>query len=82
MDIVDNHDARLLLRMRGFSERLKHSEFSRQVNDIVEIGLRRYQDRYASMFLFSLPIIRKKAGMMGKAMWMENQIMQIFLRTI
>ena len=33
--------------MRGFEERLQHNEFYRQVEDIIEVGLRRYKDKFA-----------------------------------
>lgn len=46
IDIVNNDDAGMLRRMTGFAERLQHTEFRRQVNDIVEVGLRRYEEKY------------------------------------
>ena len=46
IDIVNNDDERMLHRMNGFMERLKHKEFYRQVNDIIEVGLRRYREKY------------------------------------
>ena len=46
IDIVHNDNKQLLHRMLGFSERLKHMEFNRQVDDIIEVGLRRYQEKY------------------------------------
>ena len=30
----------------GFAERLQHMEFNRQVDDIIEVGLRRYEEKY------------------------------------
>lgn len=47
MDIVNNHETYRLQRMRGFAERLLHMEFNRQVDDIIEVGLRRYKDKFA-----------------------------------
>jgi hypothetical protein len=46
IDIVSNDDSHMLRRMMGFAERLKHMEFNRQVEDIIEVGLRRYKEKY------------------------------------
>ncbi|MDD5934490.1 MAG: DUF3427 domain-containing protein, partial [Clostridiales bacterium] len=46
IDIVNYDDQRTLRRMVGFSERLHHKEFNKQVNDIIEVGLRRYKEKY------------------------------------
>ncbi|MBQ9141619.1 MAG: DEAD/DEAH box helicase [Lachnospiraceae bacterium] len=46
IDIVNNDDRQMLRRMMGFAERLKHIEFNRQVEDIIEVGLRRYKEKY------------------------------------
>ena len=46
IDIVNNDNTDMLYRMRGFAERLQHMEFNRQVDDIIEVGLRRYEDKY------------------------------------
>jgi hypothetical protein len=46
IDILNNDNTGVLRRMRGFAERLKHMEFNRQVDDIIEVGLRRYEERY------------------------------------
>ena len=46
IDIVNNDDSRMLRRMKGFTERLKHTEFNKQVEDIIEVGLRRYKEKY------------------------------------
>lgn len=32
--------------MAGFTERLQHREYARQVRDIIEVGLRRYKEKY------------------------------------
>lgn len=32
--------------MTGYAERLKNMEFCRQIEDIIEVGLRRYQEKY------------------------------------
>jgi superfamily II DNA or RNA helicase/HKD family nuclease len=48
MDIInsDNDNAQKLRRMMKYADLLKHAEFYRQVDDIVEVGLRRYQEKY------------------------------------
>ncbi len=46
IDIINNDNARVLQRMSGYAERLKHMEFYRQIEDIIEVGLRRYSDKY------------------------------------
>lgn len=46
IDIVNNDDSRMLRRMKGFAERLKHMEFNKQVENIIEVGLKRYKEKY------------------------------------
>ncbi len=46
IDIVKNDNTGTLRRMMAFAERLSHAEFNRQVEDIVEVGLRRYREKY------------------------------------
>ena len=44
---IVNYDAkRTLQRLKSFADRLLHMEFYKQVNDIIEVGLRRYKERY------------------------------------
>ena len=47
MDIVSSARARSVQRMQGFAKRLQHMEFYKQVDDIIEVGLRRYKEKYA-----------------------------------
>ena len=47
IDIVEYGQERMLQRMSGFAKRLQHNEFRKQVNDIIEVGLRRYRDKYS-----------------------------------
>lgn len=46
MDILCKEDDRKLKRLVGFAKRLQNAEFLRQVDDIVEVGLKRYVDKY------------------------------------
>lgn len=48
IDIVTDSEPRILKRMRTFSERLLHKEFYKQVDDIIEVGLSRYNEKYAN----------------------------------
>ena len=48
MDIVNKNGTQMLRRMQGFAKRLQHMEFYKQVNDIIEVGLKRYKDKYAA----------------------------------
>jgi hypothetical protein len=46
IDIVNYDEKRTLQRLNVFAERLYHMEFYKQVNDIIEVGLRRYREKY------------------------------------
>ena len=48
MDILNNDKERQMLRVAAFAERLLHAEFYKQVMDIIEVGLRRYEDIYGN----------------------------------
>lgn len=47
MDMFEYDNNRTFRRMQAFAVRLQHLEFFQQVNDIIEVGLRRYQEKYA-----------------------------------
>lgn len=47
IDIVNKDDARGIQRMYSFAERLQHMEFYKQIKDIIEVGLRRYKDKFS-----------------------------------
>ena len=46
IDIVSNDDIGMLSRMTKFATYIQHNEFNRQVKDIIEVGLRRYNEKY------------------------------------
>ena len=46
--IVNNVDGQMFRRVAEFARLLEHTEFLKQVYDIVEVGLRRYRDKYHS----------------------------------
>lgn len=57
IDIVNYNEVRLLQRMRGFAERLQHMEFYKQIDDIIEVGLRRYHDKFARYQMVDTPFV-------------------------
>ncbi|KIR03959.1 DNA/RNA helicase of DEAD/DEAH box family [Lachnospiraceae bacterium TWA4] len=46
MDIVGQNNSNQLERLNSYTQRLKHPEFYKHVRDIIEVGLRRYQEKY------------------------------------
>ena len=47
IDILDNQQEGFIRRMQSYALRLQHTEFHHQVQDLVSVGLRRYQDKYS-----------------------------------
>ena len=46
IDILDKHEEKMIYRMQGYAKSLENREFYRQIDDIVEVGLRRYHEKY------------------------------------
>ena len=46
IDILDKHEEKMIYRMQGYAKSLENREFYRQIDDIVEVGLRRYYEKY------------------------------------
>ena len=46
IDIISDHDAKFIRRMVSYAKRLQHREFYKQMNDLICVGLRRYQDKF------------------------------------
>ncbi|MBD5475670.1 MAG: DEAD/DEAH box helicase [Lachnospiraceae bacterium] len=46
IDVLDYDEKRNISRMNSFTNRLAHKEFYEQIDDIVTVGLRRYEDKY------------------------------------
>ncbi len=46
--ILDEHEQNFIRRMQSYAERLSHAEFHMQINDLIAVGLRRYQDKYGA----------------------------------
>lgn len=45
IDILNYDKKKTLQRLTEFADRLQHVEFYKQINDIIEVGLRRYQEK-------------------------------------
>lgn len=48
IDIVNQDEKGTLRRLFSFYEKLKHAAFLKQINDVLLLGLRRYQDNYTN----------------------------------
>ena len=46
IDILEDTEKKEFHRMTGYAHELKNKEFYRQIDDIVEVGLRRYHEKY------------------------------------
>ena len=57
MDILCREEDRRLKRLIGFAKRLENAEFLRQVDDIVEVGLKRYADKYEAGVTEKTPFV-------------------------
>ena len=47
IDIIGDHDAKFIRRMVSYTKRLQHREFYKQMDDLIRVGLSRYQDKFA-----------------------------------
>ena len=57
IDIVDVTKSNSLQRCVEFSKLLLNTEFTRQVNDIIEVGLRRYKEKYSKGMSHESPFV-------------------------
>lgn len=57
IDILSSDDNKRLKRLETFSKRIKHAEFYKQVDDIVAVGLKRYQEKYISALGQEVPFV-------------------------
>lgn len=46
IDILCYDENRTIQRMKSYGDRLSHGEFYRQVNDIISVGIARYEDKF------------------------------------
>lgn len=57
IDILTSNQERMVKRLETFAKRIQHEEFYRQVDDIVEVGLRRYKEKYAESMGQETPFV-------------------------
>ena len=46
IDILKEDNNNIFRRMNNFTTRLQNEEFKKQIDDIIEVGLKRYHDKY------------------------------------
>lgn len=46
IDILENDRSGMIRRVQSYADRLKHIQFYKQVEDIIKVGLTRYQEKY------------------------------------
>lgn len=47
IEILEADTDKMIRRMQSYTERLKHVEFCKQMKDLVDVGLKRYEDKYS-----------------------------------
>ncbi len=57
VDIVNDSSIFGIERMTSFSQRLRHKDFYMQVDDIIKVGLARYQDKYSHSYQKDCPFV-------------------------
>ena len=57
IDIIGDHDAKFIRRMESYAKRLQHREFYKQIDDLISVGLRRYQDKFAEKQAADSPFV-------------------------
>lgn len=57
MDIINYDKNSTLRRLKAFADRLNHMEFYKQINDIVEVGIRRYKEKYSAEQVENTPFV-------------------------
>lgn len=57
IDILGEYNNNIFQRTGSFTIRLENEEFYRQINDIIEVGLRRYHDKYLSSLNNDSPFV-------------------------
>lgn len=57
IDLVRSDQKSRLMRLGSYRERLQHRDFYRQIEDIVEVGLRRYQDKFRTSGSGEVPFV-------------------------
>lgn len=57
VNILSGHAHRTVVRMKTFADRLEHIEFYKQLEDIIEVGIKRYIDKYSGSTIGTAPFI-------------------------
>ena len=57
IDIVNYNSNSFIERMKSYSQRLAHKNFHDQVEDIIKVGLSRYQDKYSHTYKKDSPFV-------------------------
>lgn len=57
IDVLNYDEKRNISRMNSFTNRLAHKEFYEQIDDIVTVGLRRYEDKYRAGESDGIPFV-------------------------
>ncbi|MBQ9277708.1 MAG: DEAD/DEAH box helicase [Lachnospiraceae bacterium] len=57
IDIVNDNSDSFIERMMSYSQRLAHKDFYEQVEDIIKVGLARYQDKYSHTYKKDCPFV-------------------------
>lgn len=57
IDILEEDNNNIFHRMNNFTTRLQNEEFKKQIDDIIEVGLKRYHDKYQSSLKNDSPFV-------------------------
>ena len=57
IDILEEYSNNIFHRMNNFTTRLQNEEFKKQIDDIIEVGLKRYHDKYQSSLKNDSPFV-------------------------
>lgn len=57
IDILKEDNNNIFHRMNNFTTRLQNEEFKKQIDDIIEVGLKRYHDKYQSSLKNESPFV-------------------------
>lgn len=57
IDILEEDSNNIFHRMNNFTTRLQNEEFKKQIDDIIEVGLKRYHDKYQASLKNDSPFV-------------------------